>query len=236
MPRRWAFALARRRKSRCLAGSFWQREGTGPDAQVPAFQGTEASEGQRGHGSVVTDQIAGFRGKKIVLRSGQELEADILVTATGLDVQALGGMKISVNGNPYAPGRHMLYKGVLMEDLPNFAWIVGYTNASWTLKADLSASYICRLLMHLDAKGLGVAIAHDREGCRLDASIMRNLTSGYIARANDRVPRQGSKAPWRVTNHYPTDRVMLLEDPIDDGLLAFKPLRRFEVPELRARR
>ena len=102
-----------------------------------------------GKASVVTDQIAGFRGKKIVLRSGQELEADILVTATGLDVQALGGMKISVNGYPYAPGRHMLYKGVLMEDLPNFAWIVGYTNASWTLKADLSASYICRLLMHL---------------------------------------------------------------------------------------
>ena len=184
-----------------------------------------------GKASVVTDQIAGFRGKKIVPRSGQELEADILVTATGLDVQALGGMKISVNGNPYAPGRHMLYKGVLMEDLPNFAWIVGYTNASWTLKADLSASYICRLLMHLDAKGLGVAIAHDREGCRLDASIMGNRTSGYIARANDRMPRQGSKAPWRVTNHYPTDRVMLLEDPIDDGLLAFKPLRRFEAPD-----
>jgi len=176
-----------------------------------------------GQASVTTDQISGFAGRTILLRSGRRLEADILVTATGLDLQAFGGMAISVDDRPYAPQQHMLYKGVLMEDLPNFAWIFGYTNASWTLKVEIAARYICRLIRHLDQHGLGVVTPRDTEGCRLDVPFLGGLTSGYIARADARLPRQGSQAPWRVTHDYPSDKRVLLEHPIDDGVLVFEP-------------
>jgi len=175
-----------------------------------------------GKASVVTDRIAGFDGNRVLLESGQALEADIFVSATGLELQALGGMQIAVDGGSYNPHQHMLYKGVLMEDLPNFFWILGYTNASWTLKADLATAYICRLLKHLDAHGYGVAIARDREGCKLAESVMGGLSSGYIARAPERMPRQGSKKPWQTSSHYPTDKVMMLEEPIEDGVLGFE--------------
>jgi cation diffusion facilitator CzcD-associated flavoprotein CzcO len=185
---------------------------------------------RRGAASVVTDRIAQVEARGIVLASGQTLDADILVTATGLDVQALGGMQVFVDGQPYAPSRHMLYKGVLLEDLPNFAWIVGYTNASWTLKADLAASYLCRLYRHMDAQGLAVATARDDHGCKLDESILGSLTSGYIARASDRLPRQGSEPLWRVTHHYPTDKRMLLDEPIADAVLTFEGPRAAPAP------
>lgn len=178
---------------------------------------------RRGRASVVTDHIAGFRGKSIVLASGQELAADILVSATGLELQAFGGMQILVDGQPYNPHQHMLYKGVLMQDLPNFSWILGYTNASWTLKADLSAMYICRLIRHMQAAGMGVAVARDTVGCKLPESVMGALNSGYIARASDRMPRQGSRLPWRTSSHYPSDKKTLLSAPIDDGVLSFQP-------------
>ncbi len=181
-----------------------------------------------GKASVATDHIAGFRGKTVLLASGQELAADILVSATGLELQAFGGMRISVDGQDYNPHQHMLYKGVLMEDLPNFAWILGYTNASWTLKADLSAMYICRLIRHLHECGMGVAVARDSAGCRLPESVMGALNSGYIARASDRMPRQGSRFPWRTSSHYPSDKQMLLGAPIDDGVLAFEPIHEEE--------
>jgi len=179
-----------------------------------------------GKAAVVTDRIAGFDGKKVLLASGQSLEADVLVTATGLDVQALGGAQVFVDGQAYAPQRHMLYKGVLFEDLPNFAWIIGYTNASWTLKADLAFDYLCRLYKHMDQRGLGVATPHDTRGCRLDdESIFGALSSGYVLRAADRMPRQGREQPWRMTHHYPTDRHILQREPVDDGVLRFAPRR-----------
>jgi len=262
LPRRWAFAMARRRNlllshwlyvasrrwphrmrklllsqvEKALDGKADMRHFTPsympwdqrlcivPDADL--FSAIKS-----GKASVATDQISGFEGKSVLLRSGKKLEADILVTATGLQLLSLGGMQVNVDGKPYLPQQHMLYKGVLLEGLPNFAWIVGYTNASWTLKADLAASYIVRLLTHLDAKGYGVAVPRDREGCQVDASILDNLNSGYIRRAGARVPRQGSKAPWRVTHHYPSDRVMLLSEPIEDGVLEFEPRRADPAPE-----
>jgi cation diffusion facilitator CzcD-associated flavoprotein CzcO len=179
-----------------------------------------------GRASVDTDEIAGFDGRNVLLRSGRRLEANILVTATGLQIQLFGGMRITIDGKPYLPQQHLTYKGVLLEGLPNFAWIVGYTNASWTLKADLASGYLCRLIQHLDAHGLGVAVARDVEGCMLDESVMGNLNSGYIQRGGALLPRQGTKAPWRVTHHYPSDKAQLQDGPIDDGVLVFEPLLR----------
>jgi cation diffusion facilitator CzcD-associated flavoprotein CzcO len=179
-----------------------------------------------GQAEVVTDRIAGFEGTNVRLASGRVLPADVLVTATGLDIQMFGGMQLNVDGQPYAPQRHMLYKGVLFEDLPNFAWIVGYTNASWTLKADLAFDYLCRLYRHMDARGLAVAVPHDVRGNRLDGeSIFGGLSSGYVQRAAERMPRQGREQPWRVAHHFPTDRRVLQDEPVDDGVLRFEPLR-----------
>lgn len=184
-----------------------------------------------GKADVVTDEIAGFRGRGVVLRSGAEIDADILVTATGLEIEVLGGVPITVDGRTCNPGALMIYKATLMQDLPNLAWIFGYTNASWTLKADLSATYLCRLLQHMDAGGWAVAVARDDAGCRTDESVMGNLSSGYVCRASARMPRQGSRAPWRVMHDYPSDKVMLLEAPIDDGVLRFEPARPAGAPE-----
>ncbi len=179
-----------------------------------------------GAASVVTDQIAGFEGRTLTLASGTTLEADVLITATGLDVQVFGGMAISVDGRAYAPQQHMLYKGVLMEGLPNFAWILGYTSLSWTLKVDLASAYLVRLYKHLDARGYASFCAQDEHGLRTEESVMGNLTSGYLVRANDRMPRQGSTGPWRVTHHYPSDKATLLQAPLEDGVLSFERQRR----------
>ena len=188
---------------------------------------------RKGRADVVTDRIVGFDGKRVLLASGQAIEADVLVTATGLEVQALGGAQVFVDGRPYAPQRHMLYKGVLLEDLPNFAWIVGYTNASWTLKADLAFDYLCKLYRHMDQRGLVVATPRDHGGNKLDESIFGGLTSGYVQRAQDRLPRQGREQPWRVTHHYPTDQRVLRDTPVDDDVLHFEPARSASVTPLR---
>ena len=184
---------------------------------------------RNGKAAVATDQIAGFDGRAITLASGARLEADVLVTATGLDVQVFGGMAVSVDGQPYAPQEHMLYKGVLMEGLPNFAWILGYTSLSWTLKVDLAATYLVRLMKHLDANGLGAFCPRDEHGHRTAQSVMGNLTSGYLVRANDRMPRQGRAGPWHVTHHYPSDKATLLKAPLEDGVLSFE--RRRDAPD-----
>lgn len=176
-----------------------------------------------GKASVATDQISGFTGREVLLASGKKLQADVLISATGLDLLALGGVQVFTDGVPYNVREHMLYKGVLLEDLPNFAWIIGYTNASWTLKADLSTTYLARLYNYMGSKSLGVAVAHDHQGCKLDESVMGSLTSGYVVRANDRMPRQGSKAPWRSSSHYASDKMTMLQDPINDDILTFAP-------------
>ena len=181
---------------------------------------------RNGTASVATDQIAGFDGRSVQLASGARLDADVLVTATGLDVQVFGGMAVSVDGVAYAPQEHMLYKGVLMEGLPNFAWILGYTSLSWTLKVDLAAGYLVRLMKHLDANGFASFCPRDEHGGnRTDQSVMGNLTSGYLVRANDRMPRQGRAGPWQVTHHYPSDKATLLSGPLEDGVLSFERRR-----------
>ncbi|MES1944001.1 monooxygenase [Salinisphaera sp. PC39] len=177
---------------------------------------------REGRASVVTDHIDTFTEDGIRLRSGKTLEADIVIAATGLEVQLMGGMEIAVDGETRPPNEVMTYKGVLIEDAPNLAVIFGYTNASWTLKADIAAKYICRLLNHMDAEGYVSATPRDEEGCaEEDTSVLDSLSAGYVRRASHRLPRQGRKLPWRVLNHYLRDRKILLEEPIEDGYLAF---------------
>jgi cation diffusion facilitator CzcD-associated flavoprotein CzcO len=177
-----------------------------------------------GEASVVTDQIDTITETGILLKSGRELEADIIVTATGLNIQMLGGVRLSVDGEARELHEQMTYKGLLVENIPNLAWVFGYTNAPWTLKSDIAAEYLCRLFKHMDDNGHTIATPHDVESCALDVGILDQLQSGYVQRAKDTMPRQGSKLPWKVLMHYEKDSKMLLEDPIDDGLLRFSRL------------
>jgi cation diffusion facilitator CzcD-associated flavoprotein CzcO len=175
-----------------------------------------------GDASIVTDHIETFTEDGILLRSGVVLEADIIVTATGLDVQMLGGMKLSVDGELRELHDQMTYKGVLVENVPNLAWIFGYTNAPWTLKSDLAGLYLCRLFEHMDETGATVATPRDLEDSALDMGMLDQLQSGYVQRAKDTLPRQGASEPWKVLMHYGRDSKMLLGEPVDDSLLQFE--------------
>ncbi|MDP3857363.1 MAG: NAD(P)/FAD-dependent oxidoreductase [Stagnimonas sp.] len=180
---------------------------------------------REGRASVVTDQIETFNETGIRLKSGRQLDADIIVTATGLRIQVLGGAQLSIDGQPRPIGSGMTYKGVLMQDVPNMAWIIGYTNASWTLKADLASSYICRLIKQMDARGATVAIPRAPADQVESESILSSLGSGYVQRGQALLPRQGRDLPWRVLHHYGKDRRMLLSQPVDDGALEFQPAK-----------
>lgn len=135
-----------------------------------------------GAASVVTDQIETFTEKGILCKSGREIEADIIVTATGLNIQMLGGMRLIVDGAEYQLPEKMTYKGVLLENAPNLAWIIGYTNASWTLKSDIAGAYLCRLLRHMADNGYTVATPRDAQDCALDVGMFDQLNSGYVKR------------------------------------------------------
>lgn len=176
---------------------------------------------QGGRARVITDEVEGFDNAGMRLRSGQRLDADIVVSATGLRLKALGGIEVSVDGKRWLPCEHMLYRGVLPQGLPNAAWILGYVNAAWTIKAELAARYVCRLLQHLEQRGLSHAMPIDTQGCRTEANVMSALAAGYVQRGNDELPRQGSRAPWLVSHDPRQDRRQLLHEPIDDGVLQF---------------
>ncbi|MDF2446815.1 MAG: FAD-containing monooxygenase EthA [Moraxellaceae bacterium] len=181
---------------------------------------------RKGKAAVVTDHIDHFTETGIQLKSGQHLDADIIITATGLDLQMMGGMDVRVDGQPYNPGEKMYYKGVMFEDLPNFGMTFGYTNASWTLKADLTSEYICRLLKLMDKKGVRLVTPRNH-----DASVhqeeMIGLASGYIQRAAGKLPKQGNKAPWRLNQNYTLDLMALRFGKMEDGVLEFgSPVRR----------
>ncbi|MES2918795.1 MAG: NAD(P)/FAD-dependent oxidoreductase [Pseudomonadota bacterium] len=180
---------------------------------------------RKGKAAVVTDHIDRFTATGIQLKSGEHLDADIIITATGLELQMMGGMQVSVDGKPFNPGEKMYYKGVMFEDLPNFGMTFGYTNASWTLKADLTSEYVCRLLKQMDKKGVRQVTPrnHDPE-VRHEELI--SLASGYIQRAADKLPKQGNKAPWRLNQNYTLDLVALRFGKMDDGAMEFSnPVR-----------
>ncbi|MCW5829288.1 MAG: NAD(P)/FAD-dependent oxidoreductase [Deltaproteobacteria bacterium] len=192
------------------------------DERICAMPGGDLFKAIRsGRASIVTDKIKTFIPNGILLESGKELEADIIVSATGLDLQFLGGMKLTVDGKVRLPREAMLYKSVLLEGIPNASIVIGYTNASWTLRADLAAEYLCRLLNHMDKKGYAVVTPVDREGCRTEESVMGSLKSGYVYRAIDKMPRQGRHGPWKLTHNYYRDILMLRKGVIEDQYLEF---------------
>ncbi|HVO98100.1 MAG TPA: NAD(P)/FAD-dependent oxidoreductase [Bryobacteraceae bacterium] len=173
-----------------------------------------------GRASVVTGHIETFTEKGIRLQSGEEVEADIIVTATGLMMQAFGGMELAVDGRRVDISQTLAYKGVMISGVPNLAAVFGYINASWTLKADLICSYVCRLLNFMDTKG-AKQVTPDARDEKPVAPFVQNFSSGYMARALDYWPKQGSKAPWRVNQNYFKDIMAMKWSAIDDGALKF---------------
>jgi cation diffusion facilitator CzcD-associated flavoprotein CzcO len=182
-----------------------------------------------GRVSVVTDQIRNFTRQGILLESGKELPADVIVTATGLKLLAFGGIRISVDGAAVEPGRTLTYKGLMVSNVPNCAACVGYTNASWTLRADLVSAYVCRLLNYMDRCGYAQCVPRcDETNGRLRPLL--GLTSGYIQRAADQFPKQGSKAPWVLRQNYLLDVLTLHFGAVDDGTLVFSKAGRTLAP------
>ncbi|HET8891822.1 MAG TPA: NAD(P)/FAD-dependent oxidoreductase [Candidatus Angelobacter sp.] len=173
-----------------------------------------------GRAGVVTDQIESFTERGILLKSGKELEADIIVTATGLAMQAFGGMELTVDKQRVDPGQVLAYKGVMMSGVPNFASVFGYINASWTLKADLICNYVCRLLNFMDRKGVRQVTPRPVDESAA-APFVENFSSGYIQRALASWPKQGHKKPWRVYQNYFRDTISLKWTRVDDEGLEF---------------
>jgi monooxygenase len=177
-----------------------------------------------GKAAAVTDEIETFTEKGLRLCSGQELEADIIVTATGLKVQLLGGMQVCVNGEPVKLSQKMAYKGMMYSDIPNLASSFGYTNASWTLKSDLTAEYVCRLLKHMDAGGFDTCTPRRRDPSITEEPAI-DLTSGYIQRALNVLPKQGSKRPWRLHQNYALDWLEFRFAAVEDGAMQFTKVK-----------
>jgi len=173
-----------------------------------------------GKASIVTDEIERFTEAGLRLRSGEELPADIIVTATGLKLKLFGGMQIVVDGTTADMSQTLGYKGAMFSDIPNFASAFGYTNASWTLKADLTAGYVCRLLNYMDERGYA-ACTPRRSDPTIGEEPMVNFTSGYFVRAAAMLPKQGSKKPWRLHQNYALDTIALRFGRVDDGTMEF---------------
>lgn len=173
-----------------------------------------------GRASVMTEHIRSFTEDGILLESGHELKADLVVSATGLRLQVFGGIELGVDGQRIDPARSMGYKGMMFSDIPNFVNTLGYTNASWTLKADLTAEVACRLLRHMDRHGWRQCTPRLRDPS-VTPQPWIDLKSGYIQRAADRLPRQGSKRPWRLHQNYLKDLFSLRYGRLEDGALEF---------------
>jgi monooxygenase len=173
-----------------------------------------------GKASVVTEEIETFSETGLKLRSGDELPADIIVTATGLVMKLLGGVEVVVDRRVVNPGAALSYKGMMLSDVPNFASTFGDTNASWTLKADLTAEYLCRIINKMDRGGYAYCTPRNCDPSMIpDAA--PPLSSGYMERAKDILPKQGSKQPWKLYQNYAKDMLALRFGSIDDGTLVF---------------
>jgi monooxygenase len=173
-----------------------------------------------GGASVVTDHVDTFTESGIRLRSGDELEADVVVTATGLNLLLFGGVQVAVDGEDVDLSETMTYKGMMLSDVPNFAFAMGYTNASWTLKADLTSEYVCRLLNHMDATGQRQCVPLKHDASVAEEPFL-DLASGYVQRSVAQFPKQGSKVPWRLRMNYALDVKMLRFGAIEDGTMRF---------------
>lgn len=175
---------------------------------------------RHGKASIVTDQIKTFTPKGIELTSGRTLEADIVVTATGLRLLAFGGMTLSVDGREVELPKTMAYKGMMLSDVPNFVFTIGYTNASWTLKADLVAEYTTRLLKHMDANQYTHFVPTNEDPTVTEKPLM-DFQAGYVLRAIDEFPKAGSRSPWQLGMSYAHDVVTLRHGQLEDGAMKF---------------
>ena len=174
-----------------------------------------------GTASIATDRIETFTETGIRLVSGDELEADVVVTATGLNLLALGGMQLAVDGRDVTLNETLGYKGMMLSGVPNFAIALGYTNASWTLKCDLTCMYVCRLLNHMDARGVRQVTPRIGDMDPEDTEPFIDLKSGYVLRAIDDFPRQGKRHPWRLHQNYARDTALLRFGSVEDDALEF---------------
>jgi cation diffusion facilitator CzcD-associated flavoprotein CzcO len=175
---------------------------------------------REGRASVVTNHIDSFTEKGIRLKDGSELEADMIVTATGLNLQVMGGMTLAVDGKTIEPAKLMSYKGMMYSDVPNLATATGYTNASWTLKCDLTCEYVCRLLNYMDKRGYRQCVPRQTDPSVTEAPWL-DFTSGYVQRSVAKFPKQGSKRPWKLYQNYAFDIVTLRFGKIDDGVMQY---------------
>ena len=173
-----------------------------------------------GKASVVTDQVGEFTPDGIRLASGAHLDADIVVSATGLNLQLFGGMTLSVDGRRVDPAQAFAYKGMMLSGVPNFAFTIGYTNASWTLKADLVSEYLCRLLGHMDSRGHQQCVPVPADPAMPQRPLL-DLTSGYVQRSVSQLPRSGLRRPWRLGMSYAHDVLALRYGRIEDGVIRF---------------
>jgi monooxygenase len=173
-----------------------------------------------GRASVVTSEIDSFTENGIKLKDGSELAADIIVTATGLNLQVLGGMEVSVDDRKVDPAKTLNYKGMMYSDVPNMASSFGYTNASWTLKCDLTCEYVCRLINYMDRHGYKQCVPRN-----LDPTVTEepwiDFSSGYVQRSIAKMPKQGSKRPWKLYQNYAFDIVTLRFGKVDDGVMQY---------------
>lgn len=177
-----------------------------------------------GKSSVVTDQIETFTRGGITLKSGKAIDADVVVTATGLDLQVLGGLEISVDGTSVDLSKSINYKGLMCSGVPNLAAAFGYTNASWTLKCDLTCEYVCRLLNYMKAKGYAQVTPRRNDPTVIEMPWI-DFSSGYIQRAVDKFPKQGSRRPWRLYQNYALDLMTLRFGSMTDDALEYLPRR-----------
>jgi cation diffusion facilitator CzcD-associated flavoprotein CzcO len=184
---------------------------------------------RNGSASVVTDRIDTFTEKGIRLESGRELEADIIVTATGLNLLAFGGITLSVDGAPVNLPEKVAFKGMMLDGAPNFAYSFGYTNSSWTLKVGPVCEHLCRLLDHMDAHGYAVCYPHISGQMR--TMPLLEVQAGYVRRAVEEFPRQGDRQPWRTAMDHLSDAKMLRESPVADDNLTFIPMAAMRTPD-----
>jgi monooxygenase len=174
-----------------------------------------------GKSSIVTDHIETFTETGLKLKSGATLDADIIVTATGLNIKLMAGLELVVDGKTVEMSKTLAYKGMMYSDVPNVASAFGYTNASWTLKCDLTAEYVCRMLKFMDKNGYKIAVPRLKDSS-VEPEPVLDFNSSYVLRALDDLPKQGSKTPWRLHQNYVKDLSMLRYGRIDDGTMEFR--------------
>jgi monooxygenase len=176
---------------------------------------------KQGKASIVTDHIDHITENGIKLKSGKELLADIIISATGLNLQLFGGMQVTVDGKALEMKDTVSYKGLMFSNIPNLSNTMGYTNASWTLKADLIAEYVCRLLKHMDETGTRICAPLLKDASEIGLSPFMDMTSGYFQRSIHSLPQTGTKAPWNLFQNYALDMNLLRNGTLEDGAMTF---------------